>query len=155
MEKISSILPGSSRVTSVDLKESSPVRSSVPTFGRAEAPQGRERPSVDAMKPATSAQAEMHDWRAKDLKHASIAKDLSDKFFAKNKVDVEEAPIHTEDRFASMTAESGGKLTRAREMFEENEAMQSEIEAGVSNPEARSQQPAGLHPKGSFINYVA
>ena len=153
MEKISSILPGSSRVTSVDMKESSPVRSGTPGFGRAEAQAGRERPSAEAIKQSTEAQNEMHDWRSKDVKHAAIAKEMSDKFFSKNKVDIEEAPAATER--TSALANTAAKLSKGREMFEENEDMQGEIEAGVANPEARLQQPAGLHPKGSFINYVA
>ena len=84
MEKISSIIPGSSRVTSVDMKESSPVRAGTPGFGRAEAQAGRERESKDTVKAASEAQTEMHDWRAKDAKHAAIAKDMADKFFSKN-----------------------------------------------------------------------
>ncbi len=154
MEKISSILPGSSRVTSVDMKESSPVRSGTPGFGRAEAQAGRERPSADTIKQASEAQTEMHDWRAKDLKHATIAKELSDKFFSKNKVDNEDLPTRNQERLSGLTGEAGSKISKSRDILEENEELQSEIEAGISNPETRS-QPAGLHPKGSFINYVA
>ncbi len=154
MEKISSIIPSSSRVTSVDMKESSPVRAGTPGFGRAEAQAGRERESKDTVKASSEAQTEMHDWRAKDAKHAAIAKDMADKFFSKNKVDVEESGAPNEERISSL-AGAASKVAKSREIIEENEGMQSEIEAGISNPEARSAQPAGLHPKGSFINYAA
>ena len=154
MEKISSIIPGSSRVTSVDMKESSPVRAGTPSFGRAEAQVGRERETKETTKAATEAQAEMHDWRSKDAKHAAIAKDMADKFFSKNKVDVEEPGSPNEERISSLAA-GAAKNMKSREMLEENENMQGEIESGVSNPEARSSQPPGLHPKGSFINYAA
>ncbi len=153
MEKISSILPGSSRVTSVDMKEAGPVRSGTPGFGRAEAQAGRERPSADTIKQATEAQTEMHDWRTKDMKHAAIAKEMSDKFFTKNKVDIEEIPSQAGER-TSTIAGAVVKAAKSREMLEENEDMQSEIESGIANPEART-QPPGLHPKGSFINYAA
>ncbi len=154
MEKISSILSGSPRVTSVDMKESSPVRSGTPGFGRAEAHVSRERPSTDSLKQATDAHAEVHDWRSKDVKHAAIAKEMSNRFFAKNKVDIEEIPQPSEGRLAAFTAAAEYKVSSAQEMLDENEAMHSDIQAGITNPEARS-QPAGLHPKGSFINYVA
>lgn len=155
MEKISSIIPSSSRVTSVDMKESSPVRSGTPGFGRAEAQAGRDRGAGETAKAATEAQTEMHDWRAKDAKHASIAKDMADKFFSKNKVDIEEAGIPGEERMSSLAANAASKMSKSRDILDENESMQGEIESGISNPEARGSQPPGLHPKGSFINYAA
>jgi hypothetical protein len=155
MEKISGIISSSPRVTSVDMKESSPVRSGTPGFGRAEAQVGRERASGDTMKQATEAQNEMHDWRSKDAKHAAIAKDMADKFFSKNKVDVEATPAPNEERISSIAGAAASKLAQSREMLEEHEAGQGDIESAISNPDARSAQPAGLHPKGSFINYAA
>ncbi len=152
MEKISSILPGTARVTSVDMKEANPVRSGTPGFGRAEAPMNRERTSPDGIKQSAEAQLDTHDWRSKDLKHASIAKDMADKFFAKNKKDIDDVGPVSDDRISSVA--SGLQKISTKELSEQSENTESEIEAGLANPEKLS-QPAGLHPKGSFINYVA
>jgi hypothetical protein len=151
MEKISSILPGTARVTSVDMKESNPVRSGAPGFGRAEAHMNRERTSPEGIRQAAENQLDTHDWRSKDVKHAAIAKDMADKFFAKNKKDVEDVGPVSDDRISST---AGMQKMLTKEVGEENQNMESEIEAGISNPEKLS-QPAGLHPKGSFINYTA
>ena len=152
MEKISSILPSSARVTSVDMKESNPVRAGAPGFGRAEAQMNRERTSPDSIKQATEAQLDMHDWRSKDLKHASIAKDMADKFFAKNKKDIDEVIPSSDERISSTV--SGLQKMASKELNEESQSMEGEIEAELTNPE-KLIQPAGLHPKGSFINYAA
>lgn len=43
MDKISSIIPATKRVTSVDLQNAFPVRSGMPSFGRPQAPIGPDR----------------------------------------------------------------------------------------------------------------
>ncbi|OQW49031.1 MAG: hypothetical protein A4S09_12725 [Proteobacteria bacterium SG_bin7] len=82
MQKISGILPGSTRVTSVDLKSSRPVRPGVPSFG---APQGES----NLRDQVTRSQLAMQDpnsidvprWRSKEDANAEIAKNITDQFF--------------------------------------------------------------------------
>lgn len=84
MQKISGIIPGSSRVTSVDLKSSRPVRPGVPSFG---APQGES----NLRDQVTRSQLTMQDpnsidvprWRSKEDANAEIARNLTDQFFRK------------------------------------------------------------------------
>ncbi len=82
MQKISGILPGSSRVTSVDLKSSRPVRPGVPSFG---APHGES----NLRDQVTRSQLTMQDpnsidvprWRSKEDANAEIARSITDQFF--------------------------------------------------------------------------
>jgi hypothetical protein len=97
VEKISSIIPSSARVASVDMREAAPVRPGAPGFGRPEgANAGREREKELARnavaQPTTSQkgdearQAQM-DWRSKEDRGAAIAKSMSDKFFIDRRLD--------------------------------------------------------------------
>lgn len=84
MDKISGILPGSSRVTSVDLDAANPVRPGTPGFG---SPTGRsssnqiQRSSAVMVNPTS---IDVPRWRAKEDQSAEIAKRVSDGFFRKN-----------------------------------------------------------------------
>ena len=83
MEKISGILPSSSRLAAVDLKESAPVRPGVPTFGRTSGVSGpRDVPKE------TGHEKSAHngvDWHTKDMQQAALAKEVSSKFFINNR----------------------------------------------------------------------
>lgn len=143
MEKLSGILAGSPRVTAADMKEANPVRSGAPSFGRSEVGVRSERMDVDGMKQSSEVQKEMSDWKSKDFKHAAIAKDMSDKFFAKPK---KEDSTRVDDGSANHEVEINYKP-----MLEDRN-LSSSYE---SSPETNMQQPPGLYPKGSFVNYVA
>ncbi|MDZ4661068.1 MAG: hypothetical protein SGJ18_05555 [Pseudomonadota bacterium] len=94
MDKISGILPGSSRVTSVDLNAASPVRPGTPAFG---SPTGRSTANQMQRSSATMVNPNSIDvprWKAKEDMHAEIAKRVSDGFFRKN---ITEAPAEPVD----------------------------------------------------------
>lgn len=84
MDKISGILPGSTRVTSVDLDSASPVRPGTPGFG---SPTGRstsgniQRSSAVKVNPTS---IDVPRWKTKEDESAEIAKRVSDGFFRKN-----------------------------------------------------------------------
>jgi hypothetical protein len=142
MDKISSIIPSSSRVTSVDMKDSSPIRSGVPAFGRSESVNPHERAPVDALKSSTEAQKEMSDWRSKDTAQANIAKSVSENFFGKHATEAE--PTVNTGRVGASAAVHA---------FEEDD----EIEPSVVSRAASAVTPkrGELYPKGSFLNTVA
>jgi hypothetical protein len=96
VEKISGIIPGSARVTSVDAKDSTPVRPGTPAFGRRdgvsvlkekEAAKAKEKIERDQMKAESataktaSAAPDANDWKAKDSARAELAAQVTDKFF--------------------------------------------------------------------------
>ncbi len=83
MDKISGIIPSSPRVTNVDMKDSAPVRTSVPLFGRNEAPT-RMGDSVSRLRPE-DLMGNQVGWRAKDAKQAQIVNDVASSFFMKSK----------------------------------------------------------------------
>ncbi len=94
MDKISSIIPGTSRVTSVDLKDASPVRPGTPAFGRPEhlpvkaaveaalAPSGSQSKAANAPTQVPS-DSQGNDWRSKDAAKAALASKVADNFFSK------------------------------------------------------------------------
>lgn len=82
MEKISGIVPASRRVSSVDMKNSAPVRPGTPTFGR---PVGVSTLS-EASKPTTAElaiakQKEMMDKRMPQDRGPEVIQDMADRFF--------------------------------------------------------------------------
>ena len=87
MQKISGILPGSSRVTSVDLKSSRPVRPGVPGFG---APEGdsslRDQVTRSSISMVDPNSIEVPRWRSKEDANSEIVQTITDQFFRK-KVD--------------------------------------------------------------------
>lgn len=112
MDKISGIIPGSARVTAVDLKEASPVRPGTPSFGRPEGVSSLKEAAklaaiqnagsnlgqnfgqnigsnVGTSQKALAAHTEMAGWRAKDAKNAALAAELSERFFIRNQKSVE------------------------------------------------------------------
>ncbi len=92
MDKISGILPGSSRVTSVDLNAASPVRPGTPGFG---SPTGRSTANQMQRSSATMVNPNSIDvprWKSKEDLHAEIAKRVTDGFFRKNMTEAAPEP---------------------------------------------------------------
>lgn len=82
MDKISGIIPSSSRVASVDMRDAPPVRPGTPSFGRPEGVSSLR----DAKIGQTAARAgrinqERLDWKSKDMQNAAVAREMSDRFF--------------------------------------------------------------------------
>lgn len=131
MDKISSILPSSARVSSVDMREAAPVRPGAPGFGRPEGASSlREREkevarAMAARADATTAQrgnealqAQM-DWRAKEDRGAAIAKTMSEKFFVDRRKEAEAAlkldrgPERSSDALGGVALGTSGALGAA------------------------------------------
>jgi capsular polysaccharide biosynthesis protein len=83
MEKLSSILPASPRVKSVDLSEAKPRRPGSPNFG---VPEGstssvRDRVSVSSRIPSESIKENVTYKNPRDLKSAKLANEVTKNFF--------------------------------------------------------------------------
>ena len=160
MEKISGIVKASPRLTSVDLKEASPVRPGVPSFGRPEGISSLNQPPALGMTAPRSAgiQAEQLDWRGKDAANAAIAAEMSNRFFMRNNIAAEPArpndtiavgPMH----MAGVSSKPSG--FKSDDMFRVGPAtVQSRFSKEESDGPSLP-QPEGLYPKGSFIDRTA
>lgn len=96
MEKLSSILPTSSRVASVDLDEAPPARPGAPTFGRKEGI-STVRDRVTLQEGIKNASAEtLYGRNPKDAAHAKMVEDLSRKFFNTRLSDKQKDPVLSE-----------------------------------------------------------
>jgi hypothetical protein len=85
MEKISSVVASSPRITSADAKDAGPVRSGTPGFGRETMPtSNRTPPSESTAERAIGARETVKERRKTELEHAAIAKKMSDQFFGKS-----------------------------------------------------------------------
>ena len=82
MEKISRIVPGSSRVTAVDMKNEKPVRASAPSYGQPVSDSVSRGPVKHAVDGAGRAFNEVYGADAKVNREAEIARRLTDDFFA-------------------------------------------------------------------------
>lgn len=184
MEKISGIIPSSARVTSVDMKESPPVRSGTPTFGRAESvPSARKAKIGETASIAAGMNKERLDWKSKDMQNAAVARDLSDRFFTGNQkapggkvvqdidpmkpvaitsVASTPAGFKTQeiDRVTGSGAFAGAVSGDVDDDFSEIGVSLPPVSlppAGTSSSSTGSEvsQPDGLYPRGSFIDFQA
>lgn len=168
MDKISGIIPGSPRVTAVDMKEASPVRPSTPGFGRPEALSSFNKDAaLTTAQKAINVQQELVDWRSKDSKHAALVSDLNDKFFVRNQKPSSDSTLSvpqpsvtrnallaTATEVASSPAgfktDSVGSFRASPSRF----AGASAFDDGEDFEDTLA-QPEGLYPKGSFIDRTA
>lgn len=82
MEKLSSILPGSPRVKSVDLKNAAPARPGAPLFGRPNGSVSSDRVSLSAEARDMAFQETLGAGRnPREMAQTQIAKDVTKKFF--------------------------------------------------------------------------
>ena len=92
MEKLSSILPGSPRVKSVDLKNAQPARPGAPLFGRPNGSVSSDRLTLSAEARDMAFQETMGAGRnPREMAQTQIAKDVTKKFF-ETRLD---APVQT------------------------------------------------------------
>lgn len=139
MEKISGIVAGSNRVTSVDLKNASPVRPGTPAFGRpVSASTPSSRPTVTTSERAEAAREALQESRARDPK-ADIVSGLADRFFMKNKTIAEQEP-NSEIKI-NLPAVSEAQSPRVEEL----------MESSLPAEELTSKYT----PRGSFIDLTA
>lgn len=162
MEKISGIIPSSPRVSSVDLRDSSPVRPGTPSFGRAEGvsslrDHAPDNPANIAQR-SVGVQQNLLDWRSKEAHQAKVAQEVSDRFFAKNKqaaapvIDLDSPSVAASLHSTAVSRPAGFKtddLGTFRASSHVTNFNPSEDETPMLA------QPEGLYPKGSFIDRTA
>jgi hypothetical protein len=166
MEKISGIIPASPRVSSVDLKEATAVRSGALSFGRpqAVAAGGKNLPTYDTTaRTSARIQQDMMDWRSKESRQAAIATEMSNRFFMNNAkpaepvVDVDQ-PSVVVSSIATASRPAGFKTDGVGSLIESVSA-RGRIDPGFESAEIEDEislpQPEGLFPKGSFIDRTA
>ncbi len=163
MDKISSILPSSARITAVDMKEGGAVRPGVPSFGRTEGVSGRSSVDRTLMKDTASAAAQAQgkqlNWRAKDLAQAEVANSVTRNFFghSRDKVEVsakDEIENNNQERESATYGpgttgkNNGGKmLASARDI----EDVTPSKPTGFHNEEVtRAIQVRNFHPEVGF-----
>jgi hypothetical protein len=170
MDKISGILSASSRVTAVDMKEATPVRTGVPAFGRPEKEASVRAPSSlgqTAMKSA-GVQAEVQDWKSKDAERAAIAAKMSDQFFNKTPAAPVERPMKSSVRetesmgsthlpmlMSEASSTPAGFKTDEAGSFRAASRQMPTLNSFDDDEEITLKQPDGLFPKGSFIDRTA
>lgn len=93
MEKLSSILPASPRVKSVDLSEAKPRRPGAPTFGVPEGSTSSARDRVSISSQQDAVKDTLTYKNPKDARGAKIAGDIAKKFFETRLIKQEEAPV--------------------------------------------------------------
>lgn len=148
MDKISGILPSSSRVASVNLSESGTVRPGTPGFGRAEGASALRDAKVGGTAGrAAKISQEQLDWRSKDMKNAATVRELSDRFFKGN-----DKPAS--DREIQSVIEKEVNLAPIRTATPSVPAG-FDFEIPQSSATTSEDQPEGLHPRGSFIDVRA
>lgn len=196
MDKISGIIPSSPRVTAVDLRDSAPVRPGTPSFGRREGVSSLREPiPMEAPRRASLAQAEMVGWKSKDMEHAAMVQEMSNRFFIKsrdltvpsnnNETKAMEASMEPSFTTAQITALTQRPISSnpagfntpdvapfsstisplsSADSLESLESIEDEISLDpaptlqaleAEEAVAPSQQPPGLYPKGSFIDFSA
>ena len=82
MEKISRIIPGSPRTTSVDMKKERPVRASAANFGQPVSQSVNRGPKKHAVDEATRTFHETYGPNAKMAREADLVKKLNEEFFS-------------------------------------------------------------------------
>lgn len=159
MEKISGIVPATSRVTSVNLKESQTMRPGAPGFG---APVGKaainggNQPTT--AEKAVAAHNALMSRRSGDAHHPQLIKDMTDKFFMQN----ESGPggvINDIDLNYQMDRMTAPVLVEARPLNVPDaslDVMAADIEGDSQEPEwmiAESQSDESDYvPPGSYLD---
>lgn len=139
MEKISNIVRGSPRVSSVDLKSSSAVRPGTPSFGRpiGESPAALDREGTTASR-AAALHAQLNERRAGGPDR--VVEQIADQFFINrlqapkpNAIEVAEPKLSAKDV----------------------EELAAEFEDGAQVQAEQVAQPSGYVPRGSYVDVRA
>lgn len=154
MQKISGILSGSARVTTVDMKDAAPVRPGTPAFGR---PQGvsslanRNAP-IDVLTKGPELLEKQMELRSQEAQKARIVEDMSKNFFVKN-ASVAEDP-------SGLDAQEANDAAAVDALMAGVFASPKSKPAGANYDqvaEVTKERPApdAFYPKGSFVDTVA
>lgn len=136
MEKISNIVRGSPRISSVDLKGSSAVRPGAPTFGRpvGESPGTMDRESTTASR-AAALHAQMSDRRTGGPDQ--VVAQMASQFFTNRLAPKGPAAETEEPKIADV------------------EGLAAEMDDGAQVEGERMAQPSGFTPRGSYVDVRA
>lgn len=134
MEKLSSILPSNSRITSVDLETGSPVRPGAPAFGR-KVGQNTIKDKVtlsnQAKELALQESALVGRKNPKEVAQAKMVEDLSRKFFETRlqKPVIEEKKMDSEPQSEAVNEQMADMdLSSVREQIAQYESQQPQAE---------------------------
>ena len=125
MDKISGILPSNARVTSVDLKDSSPVRAGTVGFGQAEASSApRRQHHSPRMEAAALEPGEVAKPMTKDEKQADLVRKMNERFFNTNRTEAV-SPSTPGSQQPALNAISGAGAQAAAPKAEEQARMEA------------------------------
>ncbi|MEO0335065.1 MAG: hypothetical protein AAF202_01635 [Pseudomonadota bacterium] len=158
MEKISGIVPASSRVQGVNIKDSQPLRPGVPTFGR---PVGvsslAEDRALTTAEKAVAAHNDLMARRSGDAHKPAIITNMADQFFMKNETQAE-APIQDVDINYNLDIGPTSYVAPGEELsvpsLEGGLELSSSIEERAVQAEADSQN-YDYTPPGSYLDVSA
>lgn len=176
MEKISGILPSSSRVSSVDMKDAAPIRPGTPSFGRPEGVSSlRDAKIGETAARAAKINQDRLDWKSKDLNQAALAREISESFFinrkanAVNEMNVDAGMTELRGDTANQGIPAAMMSAKASAPAGFDSRIDSVVESVTSdfgdlatdlapvemNESPQSDAPAGLYPRGSFVDVRA
>jgi hypothetical protein len=181
MEKISGILPSSSRVSSVDMRDAAPIRPGTPSFGRPEGVSSlRDAKIGETAARAAKINQDRLDWKSKDLNQAAMAREISESFFINRKAGaMKDMDVDSVNSGTSGIGGIGGVAVgnvppammapKASAPAGFDSSIDSVIESVTSDfsdltpdlapvestESTQSDAPAGLYPRGSFVDVRA
>lgn len=171
MEKISGILPSSSRVSSVDMRDAAPIRPGTPSFGRPEGVSSlRDAKIGETAARAAKINQDRLDWKSKDLNQAAMAREISESFFINRKANAVKEMNTASDgvgglsglppaMMAAKASAPAGFDTGIDSVIESVTSdfsdLTPEVALAESNEPVASEAPAGLYPRGSFVDVRA
>lgn len=178
MEKISGILPSSSRVSSVDMRDAPPVRPGTPGFGRPEGVSSlRDARIGETASRAAKINQDRLDWKSKDLSQAAMAREISESFFINRKANMGrdnsiEGDVTKSNQFAPIPVAMMAPKPSIPAGFDNDVDTITAIDAGVTGTDVlgaelsaapavnfdeptQTEKPAGLYPRGSFVDVRA
>lgn len=173
MEKISGILPSSSRVSSVDMRDAAPIRPGTPSFGRPEGVSSlREAKIGETAARAAKINQDRLDWKSKDLNQAAMAREISESFFINRKANAMKEMNTDSDGggvgglnglppalMAAKASTPAGFDNSIDSVIESVTSDFSDLTPDVipaeSSESTTSEAPAGLYPRGSFVDVRA
>jgi hypothetical protein len=179
MEKISGILPSSSRVSSVDMRDAAPIRPGTPSFGRPEGVSSlRDAKIGETAARAVKINQDRLDWKSKDLNQAAMAREISESFFINRKanavkdlnvdsgitglsggIENQGIPAAMMAPKASTPAGFDSSIESVVESvttdFSDLAPDLAPVESTESNDSSSPEAPAGLYPRGSFVDVRA
>ncbi len=167
MEKISGILPSSSRVSSVDMRDAAPIRPGTPSFGRPEGVSSlRDAKIGETAARASKINQDRLDWKSKDINQAAMAREISESFFINRKANAVKE-MNVDDGIGDMSGGLPGQgipvsmmAAKASAPAGFDSSKDSIVESVTSDftdstEPTTTEPPAGLYPRGSFVDVRA